>query len=166
MKLGVTGQRWLKGLHLTAAACWVGGGISLIMLYFIKAGVADGGVLYGINQSIHRVDMAVVVVPGAFGCLLTGLAYSLLTQWGFVRHGWIVLKWVVTVAAIVFGTVCLGPWETRMMEISGRLGLGALTDAAYLESEHLNLVWGALQVAILVAVIFISIFKPWKNIRK
>ncbi|MEF2232027.1 MAG: hypothetical protein V3571_13935 [Pseudodesulfovibrio sp.] len=166
IRLGSTGQKWLKGLHLLAVSCWVGGGVALILLYFLKPGLGGGGALYGINQAIHRVDMAVVVIPGAFGCLLTGLAYSLLTGWGFFRHGWMTVKWAVTVGAIVFGTVCLGPWETRMMEISGELGQAALSDPDYLHSQGMNLAWGALQVAVLMATVFVSIFKPWKNTGK
>jgi uncharacterized membrane protein len=164
--IGKTAQKWLKGLHLLAVACWVGGGVSLLMLYFLKQGVDDGGVLHGMNRAIHHVDMAVVVVPGAFGCLLTGLAYSLFTGWGFFRHGWLILKWVVTVGAIVFGTFCLGPWETAMMEISGQLGIAALADPDYLANQRLNFTWGAVQVAILAALIWVSVFKPWKNLRK
>lgn len=72
-KLSPSGLKWLKAFHLVAVACWVGGAISLLLLYFLKNGVGDGGTLYGINRSIHHVDMAVVVVPGAFGCLTTGL---------------------------------------------------------------------------------------------
>jgi uncharacterized membrane protein len=166
MKLGPGGRKWLKGLHLCTVACWVGGGVALILLYFLKPGVTDGGVLYGMNQAIHRVDMAVVVIPGAFGCLLTGLAYSLFTGFGFFKHGWVILKWVVTVSAIVFGTVCLGPWERAMMVISGRLGIDALSDVAYLHNERLNFIWGLVQVAVLVATVFVSVFKPWKNLRK
>jgi uncharacterized membrane protein len=166
MRLTAAGQKWLKGLHLFAVACWIGGGVSLLVLYFLKPGVGDGGVLHGINQAAHRVDMGVVVIPGAFGCLLTGLVYSLLTGWGFFRHGWLIFKWTVTVAAIVFGTVCLGPWETAMTDISGRLGMKALADAAYLYNENMNFIWGCVQVAILVATVFVSIFKPWKNIWK
>lgn len=164
--IGRTAQKWLKGLHLLAVACWIGGAVSLIMLYFLKDGVDDGGVLHGMNRAIHHVDMAVVVVPGAFGCLLTGLAYSLLTGWGFFRHGWLILKWVLTVGAILFGTFWLGPWETAMMEISGHLGIAALDDPAYLANQRLNFVWGSVQVGVLVSMIWLSIFKPWKNSSK
>ncbi|MUM77954.1 DUF2269 family protein [Pseudodesulfovibrio sp. F-1] len=164
--IGRTAQKWLKGLHLLAVACWVGGGVSLLMLYFLKHGVDDGGVLYGMNRAIHHVDMAVVVIPGAFGCLLTGLAYSLLTGWGFFRHGWLILKWVATLVAILFGTFFLGPWETAMMDISGEMGIAALDDPAYLANQRLNFAWGTVQVAALVALIWISIFKPWKNVRE
>ena len=163
-KLGPTGLKWLKGLHLCTVSCWIGGGVALLLLYFLKGGVRDGGVLYGVNQAIHHVDMAVVVVPGAFGCLLTGLAYSLLSGWGFFRHGWIICKWVVTVSAILFGTFYLGPWETEMMRISGDIGILSLTDHQYLYNQTMNGVFGTVQVAVLVVTVFISIFKPWKNV--
>lgn len=158
--------KWVKGAHLAAASCWVGGGVSLILLYFLKNGVSDGGVLYGINQAIHHVDMMVVVIPGAFGCLITGLIFSLFSNWGFFKQNWITVKWIVTVTAILFGTFFLGPWETAMMEISGELGASALTDPDYLMNQKLNLVFGVVQVTILIVTVFVSVFKPWKTKRK
>jgi len=162
-KMGAKGLRWLKGFHLIAVSCWIGGAVSLLLLYFLKSDVTDGGVLFGINQSIHHVDMAVVVVPGAFGCLLTGFLYSLFSNWGFFKHKWLVFKWSITVAAIIFGTFWLGPWETTMMEISGNLGLKALQDQNYLYNQKMNLVLGTLQCSVLIVTVFISIFKPWKK---
>lgn len=161
--LGATGMKWLKGLHLLSVGCWIGGGIGLLLLYFVKDGVDDGGVLYGMNRAIHHVDTFVVVIPGAFGCLLSGLAYGLLTRWGFFRHGWVFFKWIVTVSAILFGTFFLGPWEEAMMRISGELGIAALDDPDYLRNQRLNLLFGAAQVAVLVATVFVSVFKPWKG---
>ena len=163
VKLKSKGLKWLKGLHMVAVSCWVGGGVSLLMLYFLKGHTDNGGVLFGINQSIHHVDMAVVVVPGAFGCLLTGLIYSLFSNWGFFKHNWLIFKWIVTVTAILFGTFYLGPWETAMMNISGNLGMGALGDPAYLYNQKMNLMFGMIQVAVLMITVFISIFKPWKK---
>ena len=165
-KLGPQGLKWLKGIHLFTVSCWVGGAVSLLLLFFLKEGVSDGGVLYGINQSIHHVDMVVVVIPGAFGCLLTGLAYGIFTKWGFFRHGWMIYKWILTVAAIVFGTFWLGPWETKMMELSGQLGISALANEEYLYNQAMNGWFGLLQVCFLVATVFISIFKPWKGKRR
>jgi hypothetical protein len=135
----------------------------LLLLYFLKSGIDDGAILYGINQSIHHVDMAVVVIPGAIGCLLTGLAYSTLSNWGFIKQRWIAVKWVITVSAILFGTFFLGPWETAMMNISGDLGLAALEDQAYLYNQRMNLWFGSLQVTILFFTVWISVFKPWRS---
>ncbi len=163
MKLKARGLRWLKGFHLVAVSCWVGGAVALMLLYFLKDGVTDGGVLYGINRSIHHVDMLVVVIPGAFGCLITGLIYSSFSNWGFFKHKWLILKWIITISAILFGTFFLGPWETAMMEISGRLGMTSVTDQAYLHNERMNLIFGGMQCLLLMVTLFISIFKPWKT---
>ena len=162
-KLNAKGLRWLKGFHLIAVSCWVGGAIALLLLYFAKSDVANDGALYGINKSIHYVDMAVIVIPGAFGCLTTGLLYSLFSTWGFFKHKWLVFKWVVTVAAILFGTFFLGPWETTMMEISGKLGMLSLSDQAYVYNQNMNFFFGGVQCLVLILTIFVSIFKPWKK---
>ena len=162
-KLGARGLRWLKGFHLIAVSCWIGGAVALIVLYFLKNRVADGSVLYGINQSIHHVDMVVIVIPGAFGCLVTGFFYSVFSNWGFFKHKWLIFKWIVTVAAILFGTFFLGPWETTMMEISGKLGMSSLNDQSYLYNQKMNGIFGGIQCIALMITVFISIFKPWKK---
>jgi len=162
-KIEKNGLKWLKGFHMIAVSCWIGGAVSLLLLYFLKCNVGNGGVLFGINRSIHHVDMMVVVIPGAFGCLLTGIIYGVFTNWGFFKHNWLIFKWIVTIAAILFGTFYLGPWETAMMEISGKLGLSALSDPSYLYSQKMNLVFGALQCLVLMITAFISIFKPWRK---
>ena len=162
-KLSAKGLKWLKGFHLVAVSCWIGGGVSLILLCFLKNGVEDGNILYGINQSIHHVDIAVVVIPGALGCLITGLIYSSFSNWGFFKHGWMIFKWIVTVVAILFGTFFLGPWETTMMEISGNLGISSLSNPEYLYNQKMNLIFGATQILVLMVIVFISIFKPWKK---
>ena len=155
--------RWLKVLHLICVSCWIGGAVSLLLLYFLKSDIDDGAVLYGISQAIHHVDRKVVVIPGAIGCLLTGLAFSTLSNWGFVKQRWIVVKWIITVSAILFGTFFLGPWETAMMKISGELGLAALGDQEYLYNQRMNLWFGSLQCATLLVAVWISVFKPWRS---
>jgi uncharacterized membrane protein len=162
-KLKAKGLKWVKVFHLIAVSCWIGGAVSLLLLYFLKDGVTDGGVLHGMNQSIHHVDMMVVVIPGASGCLLTGLIYATFSNWGYFKHTWLIFKWVVTIVAILFGTFFLGPWETTMMEISGKIGISALNDPAYLYNEKMNLLFGVAQALVLMITVYISIFKPWKK---
>ena len=163
IKLPPKQLRWLKVLHLVCVSCWIGGAVSLLLLYFLKSDIDNGQVLLGINQSIHHVDMAVVVIPGAIGCLITGLAYSTLSNWGFFKQRWLLTKWLITVSAILFGTFFLGPWETAMMNISAELGLAALTDQEYLYNQRMNLWFGTLQCVVLLFTVWISVFKPWRS---
>lgn len=155
--------QWLKGFHLIAVCCWIGGAVALILLHSLRIGITDGGALHGINQSAHHIDMFVVVLPGAIGCLATGIIYSVFTHWGFFKYRWVTFKWVLTVAAILFGTFFLGPWEEKMLEISGKLGIQSMADGDYLYSQKMNLIFGSIQVSLLIATVFVSIFKPWKS---
>lgn len=164
-KLKARGMKWLKGFHLFAVSCWVGGGIALFMLYFLKVKALDGGVLYGMNQAYHHVDICVVIIPGAFGCLLTGILYGALTNWGFFKHKWLIFKWVLTLVAIFCGTFFLGPWEETMLHLSKEMGMLAIINESYVSSEKNLLLFGTIQTLFLIAAIFISIFKPWKGKR-
>ena len=162
-KLSPHQLRWLKVLHLICVSCLIGGAVSLLLLYFLKSDIDDGKVLHGINQSIRHVDMAVVVIPGAIGCLLTGLFFSLLSNWGFFTQRWLLAKWIITLSAILFGTFFLGPWETAIMNISGKLGLAALIDQQYLHTQRMNLWFGTLQCVVLLFTVWISVFNPWRS---
>lgn len=66
----------------------------------------------------------------------------------------------------LIGTFYLGPWETNMMEISGRIGIQALIDPDYLYNQRMNLIFGTAQSLILAITVFVSIFKPWKKVNK
>lgn len=161
MKLGLKGRFWLKSIHLTCVAAWTGAGLCLALMQFLLRAV-DGGQLYGIDVSMKFVD-DFIIIPAAFGCLITGFLFSLLTSWGFFRHYWIVFKWAANVAAILFGTFFLGPWLNAMPPISRVEGLQALANPEYLHFKLMNGWWGAVQVLVLVVTIGISVFKPWKK---
>ncbi len=159
--MGATGQKWLKGFHITFAALWVGSGFSLILMQlFLKA--SGGGALYGIDLSMKFVD-DFIIIPGAFGCLITGLIYSLFTNWGFFKHRWVTIKWIINVGGILFGTFFLGPWLNYLPTLSGPMGLEALADPSYIYNKTMNIIWGPVQVGTLILAVYISVFKPWKK---
>ena len=160
MKLSSRGQKWLKAVHLLFVCLWVCGGISLILMGY-GLPPEGGGELYGIDRTIKFID-DLIIVPGAMGCLLTGILYGSLTNWGFFKHKWIIVKWVVTLGGIVFGTFYLGEWLNTLAPMSKEMGLAAVEDPVYIENKNLNLHWSLVQVASLILAVFLSTLKPWK----
>lgn len=78
MRFTATQTKWLKTAHLITVACWLGGALALVLLHQLRfAGVAPGSELHGIDRAAHLIDMGIVVLAGAMGCLATGLLYSL-----------------------------------------------------------------------------------------
>ena len=86
--------------HVVSSVGWLGAVAGFLAL--AVAGLASDDV-----QQVRAVYVAMeviawfVIVPLAFASLLTGLVQSLGTQWGLIRHYWVVLKLVLTVVATI-----------------------------------------------------------------
>ncbi len=161
VRLGQKSQKWLKCLHVLCACLWVGGAMTLFsMNVFLQPG--DGAGLYGINYSKKFVD-DFIVVPGAVGLLFTGVAYSILTSWGWFKHRWITLKWMVNLFGVILGTFWLGPWTDSLPIISRSEGIKSLSNPLYLHNLAMLRGWGGFLLATILFALFISIMKPWKR---
>lgn len=165
-KLGRNGLKLLKLVHLFAASCWVGGAVSLLVLNIHNESAFNGSVLYGINSAAAAVDWWVVVICGAYGCLITGIVYGLFSNWGFFRHRWLIAKWIITVTAILTGTFFLGKFEATILAFSRDLGLASFYNRDFAVTRSMHLMGGLLQLTCLLAAVGISVFKPWKRTGK
>jgi len=160
-KLPVHGQKWLKGFHACFACMWVGAAITLtVKQVFIRP--ESGGELYGIMATMDFIDIW-IIIPGAMGVLLTGLIYSIWTQYGWFKHKWIIVKWVICLYGVIFGTYPLGPWMSSLAQISKQQGMAALQDATYMHNQKMLLIFGTFQAATLVFAVFVTTLKPWRK---
>ena len=159
-RIGSSGQRWLKSAHLVCAGLWVGGGVTLAAKQFFINPV-DGRELYGTLATMNFVDLF-IIIPGATGCLVTGIIYSTFTHWGWFRHRWIIVKWIICLYGVVFGTYPLGPWLGEMVQIAGNAGMAALQDPVFLHNRSMSMIFGTFQAATIVFAFFISALKPWR----
>lgn len=160
-KLGPAPQRWLKSFHLLFVALWVGGAVTLsTRQFFVTA--PTGEELYGILSMMNYVDFF-IIIPGAVGCLLTGFIYSTWTRWGWFRHRWITVKWIICLYGVIFGTYPLGPWLGDIVQLARLRGLDALSDPRYMHNMRMLWIFGTFQAATLIAAVFISSVKPWRR---
>ena len=164
-KLGRTGLRTLKVLHLLTAGLWVGGAFALNLMLLLPGSPETGGQLVGYSEACKFVD-DLVIIPGAVGCLVTGLLFSLLSPWGFFRHRWLAVKWILTVFCILFGTFYLGPRVNGQPPLALAEGLSALANPIYLENRSGNILGGLIQMALIVFMVAVSVVKPWKAGRR
>lgn len=159
-KIGLTGKAWLKGFHIFFACMWIGSAAAMLLLGFVRNHISNGNELWAVNMSVKLID-DFIIIPAAMGCLITGILFSCLTNWGFFKYKWIILKYIINITAILFGTFYLGPWVNGMEAISRVEGLAALQNATYLQFAEMNRYFGSLQAFVLVLAAFISVFKPW-----
>ncbi|MTV51062.1 hypothetical protein GJ688_19385 [Heliobacillus mobilis] len=159
--LGPRGISWLKSFHIFVSGVWVGAAICMMLIsYFSRP--AGGDELYATNAAVKLID-DFVVIPSAMASLLTGLIYSVFTQWGFFKYRWVTVKWVGTVFSVLFGTFFLGPWLNDATSISASERWLALDNPIYVHNITMNRSFGIMQVAILIFLVFISVIKPWRK---
>jgi hypothetical protein len=161
----MSGQKFLKAVHLVAVGLWLSCVIVLLVMPIIARQISTGEELYMYILIYHFIDMY-ILTPAAIATLLTGFVYSLFTKWGFLKHGWLVYKWLVTIAIIIVGTFYLGPMTTKMLAIADLERLAALQHEYYLQGATIG-IWAAIiNASLLIAAVFFSVYKPWKNIKR
>ena len=161
-KLNKTGLKGLKTIHLICACCWCGGALALFVINLSQSQADSQPMLHGMILSAHLVDFWIIVIPGANGCLVTGLIYGLFTNWGFFKHRWIAVKWLLTISAMLSGTFLLGVWEGQLLELSADTNGTSLLDPEYARIMAKHMTMACIQIAMLVFMIWLSVFKPWK----
>ncbi|WP_052263230.1 DUF2269 family protein [Geobacter pickeringii] len=149
----------LKYIHTLSAMMWIGGAQAILVLLYKDRQAANGDELFAFNDAIRTIDNW-LIAPGVAGTIASGGLICLVTNWGFLRHRWVVVKWVVTAVATLFGVVFLGPWFQELAELAGLNRLAVFDSWAYARTYQLGVSFGIAQTAVLVVLMLISIFKP------
>jgi len=159
LTLGATGKQGLKSARLLVSVIWLGVAISMNML---RVGWTPSG-----NGDLYVVDHAIAVidnwggVPAAFASVITGLLDGWLATWGFFKFRWVSVKWILTLAAMVFAPLFIAPLDRNIQAISQAEGLLALQNPLYQQYRLLYTIFGIGLIAVLIFLSVISTLKPW-----
>lgn len=151
----------LKIFHIFFSFSWVIGSLALCLLIFITH-PESGDTLYLRSRILQIID-DYFIISGALGAFFTGLIYSIWTNWGFFKHPWIIVKWIMTILQILFGTFVLGPCINDNVLIADQLRDVALTDPIVLNNIQTTQILGTTQASLLLFIVIISVLKPWKR---
>ncbi len=153
-------KNWLVSAHVASGGLWFGTAICMVVIALHHQTAASGDQLYAVNAILKLLD-DVVIIPAAMLSLLTGGLLSWLTVWGFTKFYWVITKWVATLALIGFGSFWLGPWTNAATAIAEAERLQALTNPLFMFDFKAAALGGVVQTVCLLAIIAISILKPW-----
>ena len=102
-----------------------------------------------------------VIVPCSLAALLTGLVQSLGTEWGVLRHYWVLVKFLLTLVATLVLLM-------HMRAVSRMAGLAAeaTVSGADFRMLRLQLVVHAVGgLLVLLTTTVLSVYKPWGRTR-
>jgi hypothetical protein len=152
-KVGRKTRQWLVFLHVVVSLGWMGAGAANVVLAVTAATTASAEVRRVCYHMIDRID-AVLVIPGAFAALVSGIVLSLVTPWGLARYWWVLLKLVLTVAVIVWSTLAVGVWVLESIDAT------AASPSPSPVARALS--WGAgANILAFLLMTWASVAKPW-----
>lgn len=163
MIISASAQRVLKVIHLMTISFWIGSGVATLSILLSSNYAETGSELYGALRSMNLVTLIVAVYLGGYGSFFTGLAYSICTNRGFIRHKWVVLKWGMTIFIILTGALYMGPTKIVMMELVHDHGLGVLDMPEYQRAQTLLTCLSVVNIAMFLICTVLSVYKPWER---
>jgi hypothetical protein len=86
--------------HVTSSVGWLGAVAGFLALAIAGLTSQDAQMVRGAYLAMELTTWF-VIVPLAFASLLTGLVVSLGTQWGLLRHHWVLVKLLLTILATI-----------------------------------------------------------------
>jgi hypothetical protein len=151
MKMKPAVRKLALTAHVVSSVGWLGAALGYIALAATCVGGGDAAKARGAYLSMESIGWF-VLVPCSVAALVTGLIQSLGTEWGLIRHRWILAKLLLTVPATAILLLHM-PSVSRAAKAVA-LGLPAGPSMPLL----VHAVGGAI---VLLGATVLSIYKPW-----
>ena len=156
-------RKLVLAAHIAISVGLLGISVAMLVLGTVGATTADPPTSRAVYLSMGIFTRG-VIQPAAVGALVTGVVLSLGTNWGLLKHYWIVAKLALTVAAVLCGILVAGP--------SVRQAIAATSAAAPLTASDpgsaplVLIAASGANVLMLGAATVISVYKPWGAIAR
>ena len=159
--LGVNGMKVHKIFHLLFAVMWIGGVMALVSLMLgTNPSSAEMAYMAAID---HKVIDDFFLIPGGVGIVITAISYGIFTKWGFFKHRWIVVKWVLTILLVIIGAGYMGRViGENLLYMQEALQTGSDWQQYFVNVRNVA-ISGIIQLVGFAAVLIISVVKPWKK---
>jgi hypothetical protein len=154
MRFSVGLRRFTFATHVISSVGWLGAALVFIALAAIGLSSQDERTVRG-AYLVMAPAAWFVLIPLAHASLFSGIALSLGTPWGLIRHYWITIKLVIT----LFSTVILLIYMGTFRQMAG-VASDPVVELALVRNPS-PLVHSILAVVLLIAAIVLAIYKPF-----
>jgi hypothetical protein len=147
-------RRFTLTTHVTSSVGWIGAVLVFLALAAIGLSSENERTVRG-AYLVMAPAAWFVLVPLAHTALFSGIALSLGTPWGIIRHYWVVLKLAITVFATVILMIYMGTFK-QMAGVAADpvVELGVVRNPS-------PLVHSVLALVLLIAATILGIYKPF-----
>jgi hypothetical protein len=150
--MGARLRKFVLTAHVVSAVGWIGAVAAYLVLALAASTSESAETVRAAFVAMELLYFA--LVPLAAVALVTGLAQALGTNWGLLRHYWVVAKFVLTVIAATVMVLNLDTVSAHADHVA-HVAAGDLPGAAH-DLQHA--VGG---LVVLLAAAILGVYKPW-----
>ncbi|MDZ5610876.1 DUF2269 domain-containing protein, partial [Bacillus pseudomycoides] len=104
-----------------------------------------------------------VVRWGAIGTLLIGFTYGFFTNWGFFKHRWVGVKFVLYMIQTFVGIFVIDKLMVANMGLLETQKELALSNPVFIQNHAIRQYAVYFQVVVTIFIFIISYLKPWRK---
>jgi hypothetical protein len=154
--------------HVLTSVGWFGAAVGVLALAIAGLTTNEIGVASGLYRATEVIWRS-VIVPFSLAALLTGLVQALGTQWGLLRHYWVLAKFLITLFAVlllILHTGTLLPALARAaIDSSPSIAEGTAHAHGGIPPRIHLVVAASGTLLLLVTAATLSVYKPWGETR-
>lgn len=155
----------LVAIHVLSVASWIGGTLGMLLLGVYLQNAANGEQLFYTLASMEVIDENLLKYPALLS-LLTGILLSIWTQWGLVKHYWVLIKFALTILTIMIGILFLNKWTALLVDLVEETGFVALQNSQFQSTWLSIIITASFNLFCLAFMTFITYLKPFGKVKK
>ncbi len=160
-KFGSLGLKILRMFHFLLIVLFFGGILSSFAL-LVRLDLSNFKDVYLTYRNFTVISDNVVKI-GAQGTILLGAIYGFFTRWGFIKHKWLALKWLLFIVQTFVGILIVDKLMTTnlaLLEIEKTL---ALSDPVFIHNHYIRLYVIIAQIGLTLLALVLSVLKPGRS---
>ncbi len=160
-KFGSIGLKILKMLHILMIVLFLGGILSSFAL-IMNLDLSNFDDVYITYRSFNIISDNIVKM-GAQGTILLGAVYGFFTRWGFIKHKWLAVKWLLFIAQTFIGILIVDKLMMTNLSLLESQQALALANPVFIHNHYLRLYVVIGQIGLTLVALILSVLKPGKS---
>lgn len=160
-KFGSLGLRILKMVHILLIVLFLGGILTSFAL-LLKLNLSNFDEVYLTYKVFNAISDNIVKI-GAQGTILLGAVYGFFTRWGFIKHKWLAVKWLLFIIQTFVGILVVDRLMVTNTALLATEKALALSDPAFISNHYLRLYVVMAQIGLTLVALILSVLKPGRS---
>lgn len=160
-KFGSLGLKILRMLHFLLIVLFLGGIWSSFAL-LLRLDLSNFEDVY-LSYRNFTVISDNVVKMGAQGMILLGAIYGFFTRWGFIKHKWLAVKWLLFIAQTFIGILVVDRLMVANLALLEAEKALALNDPLFIHNHYLRFYVVLGQIGLTLVALVLSVLKPGRS---